>query len=365
MALVLFAAVCAPGQNRANPIERAIALYRAGDTLEACPMFRQLALQKASNPVPHLYLVGCAIRDKNVKAIATARQALAEAAPAPSRIHAVAGDWLAAAVQCRAAEEEYALAPSPETPGAIAFALAQCLQSAGDGEGAIAHYRQAIEASPDKEEYRLSLAYLLIAAGASDEAGKVLLDAAHRFPRSVRVLATMSILHLELGYPDRARIGYEKARTIEPDSPLVWKLLGRIQNAEGAYAEAVKSFEHAAAVEPGDAQTWLYMGLAQLRIEEGSGKALTDFVRALKLDDTLVEARVQAASIYIQDKRYYAKAATELERAVLAAPGLARAHLLLAQAYQRLGQPEKAAVEARRYRELIQPQSPSKSPEEH
>lgn len=323
-------------------------------------MFLQLASQIASNPVPHLYLLGCAIRDKNVRAIATARQALARTAASPSRIHALAGDWLAAALQCRAAEQEYTLAPPPETPGAIAFALANCLQSAGDGEGAIARYRQAIEASPDKEEYRLSLAYLLIAAGASDEAGKVLVDAAHRFPRSVGVLVTMSILHLELGYPDRARIGYEKARMLDPGSPLVWKLLGRIQNAEGAYAEAVKSFERAAAVEPGDAQTWLFMGLAQVRLEDGAGKALTDFVRALKLDDSLVEARVEAASIYIQNKQNYAKAAAELERAVSAAPGLARAHLLLAQTYQRLGQPEKAAAEAREYRELTQSQPPSK-----
>ncbi len=228
----------------------------------------------------------------------------------------------------------------------------------------MAHYRQAIDASPDKEEYRLSLAYLLIAAGASDEAGTVLVEAARRFPRSVRVLVTMSILHIELGYPERARIGYEKARRLEPGSPLVWKLLGRIQTAEGSYAEAVRSFERAAAIEPGDAQTWLFMGLAQLRLEKGADTALTDFNRALGLDGSLVEARIEAASIYLQNRQDYAKAAAQLERAVWAAPGLARAHLLLVQVYQGLGQPEKAAAEARKYRELIQTQPPSQSPAE-
>jgi tetratricopeptide (TPR) repeat protein len=363
--VVLCVALQALAQTPANPLERAIILYRAGDTRQACPMFRQLALRNAADPAPHLYLVGCAIQDHNDNAIAAARRTLARTAPAPSPVHAVAGDWLAAAGECQAAEEEYALAPPPETHGAIAFTLAQCLQSAGDGEGAITRYRQAIEASPDKEEYRLSLAFLLIAAGTNDEAGKVLVDAAKRFPKSVRVLVTMSILHIELGYPERARIGYEKARALAPDAPLVWKLLGRIQNAEGTYAEAVKSFEHAAAVEPGDAQTWLFMGLAQMRLEGGVDKALADFVRALKLDDSLVEARVQAASIYIQNNQDYARAAAELERVVSAAPGLARAHLLLAQTYQHLGQPEKAAVEARKYRELAQPQPHSKSPGEH
>lgn len=354
--VVLCVAVRALGQTPADPLERAIILYRAGDTRQACPMFRQLTTRRQSNPALHLYLVGCAIRDKNDSAIAASRRALARTAPAPSPVHAVAGDWLAAAGQCRAAEEEYVLAPPPGTPGAAAFALAQCLQSAGDGKGAVARYRQAVEESPDKEEYRLSLAFLLIGAGVDDEAGKVLVDAARRFPQSVRVLVTMSILHIELGYPERARIGYEKALALAPDSPLVWKLLGRIQNAEGAYAEAVKSFELAAAAEPGDAQTWLFMGLAQLRLEGGADKALADFVRALELDDGLLEARVQAASIYLQSKQEYAKAAAELERAIAAAPDLVRAHLLLVQAYQRLGQPEKAAAEARKYRELTREQ---------
>jgi tetratricopeptide (TPR) repeat protein len=354
-ALLLWLFARASGQSPADPVERAIGLYRAGDTRRACPMFRQLAARRPSNPALHLYLVGCAIRDKNDNAMAASRRALARTAPAPSPVHAVAGDWLATAGHCRAAEEEYALAPAPGTPGAVAFALAQCLQSTGDGQAAAERYRAAIAASPDKEEYRLSLAFLLIGTGGYDQAGKVLVDAAKRFPQSVRVLVTMSILHIELGYPERARIGYEKARALAPDSPLVWKLLGRIQNAEGAYAEAVTSFERAAAAEPGDAQIWLFMGLSQVRLEGGADKALADFLRALELDGGLLEARVQAAAIYIQSKQEYARAADELERVVAAAPGLARAHLLLVQAYQRLGLPEKAAAEARKYRELTQP----------
>ncbi len=338
-------------QKPGGGLDKAITVYRAGDVQRACSLLRDPAAQDRSNPLFHLYSAGCSIHERDSKGLEDSRDALAKTAPAPAAIHAVLGDWLASAGRCATAEQEYALAPPPGTAGAVAFALAQCLQGAGELAAAADRYRQAVAQNPAREEYRLSLAFLLIGAGASEDAGRVLVEAARRFPSSVRILVTMSLLHLELGYADRARIGYEKAHALEPDSPLVWKLLGRIQAAEGTHAEAVASFERAAAVDPKDAQTWLWMGLSQVRVENGADKALADFQRALQLDSGLIEARLQSASIYLQ-KQQYAKAAAELQRTLASAPDSARAHLLLVQAYQRLREPEKAAAEARKYREL-------------
>lgn len=315
-------------------------------------MFAELASREPRNALVQLYLIGCAIRRRDAKAIAAARESLRRLAPAPEPAHAVAGDWLASAGYCAEAEEEYGRAPTAGVPGTAEFALAQCDQNTGNLDAALKLYRKAIELNPAREEQYLSLAFLLIGTGGSDEAGKVLVEAARRFPTSVRVYVAMSILHLELGYTDRARIGYEKARAMAPDAPMVWKLLGRIQTAEGAGEEAVKSFERAAALDPKDAQTYLFMGLAQAKVADGFEKALADFLHALELEPGLTEARFQAASIYFQTKEDYARAAAELEKVVAAAPGFARAHQLLVQAYQRLGQPEKAAAAAKRYREL-------------
>jgi Tfp pilus assembly protein PilF len=354
--LCLFARL-AFAQKPGSELDRAIALYQAGDIRGACSTLRQPAAHDSSDARVYLYSAGCALHEHDDKVLEDSRRALAKIAPASSPVHAVLGDWLAGAGRCGAAEQEYALAPPPGTAGAVAFALAQCLQTTGEPAAAVNRYKQAIGENPDREEYRLSLAFLLIGVGASEDAGRVLVDAAKRFPSSVRILVTMSLLHLELGYPDRARIGYEKARALEPDSPLVWKLLGRIQAAEGAHADAVASFEQAAAKDARDAQTWLWMGLSQVRLEHGAETALSDFQRALELDADLVEARLQSASIYLQNKLDYAKAAAELQRVLASNPDLARAHLLLVQAYQRLGQPEKAAVEARKYRELTQSRS--------
>jgi cytochrome c-type biogenesis protein CcmH/NrfG len=133
---------------------------------------------------------------------------------------------------------------------------------------------------------------------------------------------------------------------------MVWKLLGRIQNAEGHYEEAVKSFEHAATLDPKDAQIPLFMGMALARVEGRADLALAAFLRALELDPALTEARFQAATIYFQGKEDYAQAAAQLERVIAATPGNVRARQLLAQAYYRLGWKEKAAAEELKVKEL-------------
>ncbi len=351
---VLFCLVCTvnAAQPDGNAQSRATALYRKGDLHRACPMFADLASREPRSGLARLYLVGCAIQRRDRRAIAAARESLRRLSPGPAVAHAMAGDWLASAGYCVEAGEEYSRAAAPGIPGTVEFALAQCEQNTGNVDVALKLYRTAIDLNPDREEQHLSMAFLLIGMGQSDEAGKVLVEAAHRFPNSVRVLVTMSILHLELGYTDRARMGYEKARALAPDAPIVWKLLGRIQMAEGAAEEATNSLERAVAQDPKDAQAYLFMGTAQAKLDGGSEKALTSFLRALELDPALTEARFQAASVYFQTKGDYVKAAAELEKVVAAAPGFTRAYQLLAQAYQRLGQPEKAAAAAKRLRAL-------------
>lgn len=353
------------GKGPSGSLARAVALFDKKDYRQACRLFEAYAAHNPSSVPLQLHLLGCAIRQQDAHVIARERASLDRVAPAGAPVHAVAGDWLAAAGRCHQAEEEYALAPKAPEEGSVGFALAQCFQAAGDPEAALHKYSSAIELSPNKEEYRLSLAILLMTSGDYEQAGKVLVDAANRFPKSVRVLVTMSLLHLSLGYPDRARIGYEKARELAPDSPMVWKLLGQLQYAEGAYAEAVQSYQHAASAEPKDPQTYLFMGLAQMKLEDGADLALASFHSALELDPGLIEARVQAASIYLEHKADYRQAVAQLEKVTSAAPDFARAHFLLIQAYRRLGLAEKAAAEAATYRRLTEAPSAPPPPKSH
>jgi tetratricopeptide (TPR) repeat protein len=331
---------------------KAIALYQRSDLIHACPLFQQLAVRQPKDPEIHLYLLGCAIRHRNTQAVDQQILTLNRLASAPSKITTFAADWLVAGGFCQTAEKEYSLAPSEKEAGAVEYALGQCYQATGNHASAIEQYRRALELDPTKEEHYLSPASLLIADNQFEETGKILTDGLQRFPNSLRLRVAMGLLRLDVGYPDEARVEYEEARALSPESPIVWKLLGLIQRSEGDFPSAVKSFERAAAIDGTDAQTYLLMGLAQERIEDGGDAALADFLHALQIAPGLVEARYEAASIYLQSTEDPKRAVEALRKVITDAPNYARAYRLLAQAYQRLGQTEKADAAASRYHQL-------------
>jgi Tfp pilus assembly protein PilF len=162
----------------------------------------------------------------------------------------------------------------------------------------------------------------------------------------------MSLLHLDLGYPDRARMGYERARPVAPESAIVWKLLGCMQAWKGHCGDAVASFEQASAAAPRDAEAYLDKGIALARMYAKPDEALAELSRALELDPSLPDARLEAANIYFQAKQDYRRAAAELEQVIAGMPGQARARQLLTQAYSRAGERVKAAAQAAELKRL-------------
>jgi len=345
-------------------LERSLGLYRSGDLRRACPAIANAAQDSPKNPVPRLYLLGCAIHSRSTTLVRTRQEAFDNVTHLGAPAHQTAGEWLALGGYCPEGEREFSMGPLGDI-AAVRFALGQCYQAAGNATEAEADYEKALQLDPDKEDYYLSLAILLMAGGKPEEAGKVLLQSAARFPDSVRTLIAMSLLHLELGYPDRARLGYEKAKVLAPDSPAVWKLLGRIQMAEGTYEDAAASFQHSASIDKTDAQTYLLLGMAEMKIERGSDKALAAFKRAITIDSQLNEARILAASVCLQDKRDLEKAKIELLAVLSTEPTSIRAHRLLMQVYQLQGMSQRAAAEAAEVHRLSKTEPAHESQEPH
>ena len=352
--IILSCAQMIPAQDLSSSnarLERSLSLYRSGDLDRACREIASEAQESSTNPVPRLYLLGCAIHSRSTSQIRARQDALDKVVHLGAPTHQTAGEWLASGGYCAESEREFSMGPPGDT-AAVRFVLGQCYQAVGDATEAAADYQKALQLDPDKEDYYLSLAILLMAGGKPEEAGNVLLQSVAHFPNSVRTLIAMSLLHLELGYPDRARLGYEKARALAPDSPAVWMLLGRIQMAEGTYEEAAASFEHSASFDSTDAETYLLLGMAEMKIEGGSDRALAAFKRAVTIDSQLNEARILAASVYLQDKRDFEKAKIELLAVVSSEPNSIRAHRLLMQVYQMQGMTQKANAEASEVRRL-------------
>ena len=356
-----------PAQDSSNlnaRLERSLSLYRSGDLSRACPEIANEAQESPTNPVPRLYLLGCAIRSRSTALIRARQEALDKAAHLGAPTHQTAGEWLASGGFCAESEHEFSLGPSGDT-AAVQFALGRCYQAVGNATEAAADYEKALQLDPNKEDYYLSLAILLMAGGKPEEAGNVLLQSAAHFPDSVRTVIAMSLLHLELGYPDRARLGYEKAKVLAPESPAVWKLLGRIQMAEGTYEEAAASFEHSASIDNTDAETYLMLGMAEMKIDGGSDKALAAFKRAIAIDSKLNEARILAASTYLRDKRDLANAKNELLTLLSSEPNSIRAHRLLMQVYQMQGMTQRANAEASEVRRLSEMERAHEPQEPH
>lgn len=338
--------------SREEVFSRAVDLYQMNERQKACSLFEQLKTDPPSSPLLQLYLLGCAIWRPNGLSVELGQRQFDRLDSPASGRNEIAGDWLAAGGHCLEAEQEYARAPTGKAVGANEYGLGQCYQKKGDRPSAIAEYRKALELDPAREEHYLSLASLLIINGDFEEAGKILTEGEDRFPKSVRLVIAMSLLRLDLGYPDEALIEYERAKSLAPDTPAVWKLLGMIQRTQGDFPNAVKSFEHAAVADKKDAQTYLFMGLAQERIKGGTDAALIDFERAAEIAPGLMDARFAAASIYLLSKGDSARAISLLMEITAAAPNYAPAYRLLAQAYQRLGAFEKADAASRKYRQL-------------
>lgn len=338
--------------SREEVFSRAVDLYQMNERQKACSLFEQLKTDPPSNPLLQLYLLGCAIQWPNGHSIEVRQREFDHSDQPPSGRSEIAGDWLAASGHCLKAEKEYARTPTGKAVGATEYGLGRCYQEKGDRAGAVREYRKALELDPTKEEHYLSLASLLIINGQFEEAGKVLTNGIDRFPKSSRLVIALSLLRLDLGYSDEALIEYERARSLYPDSPAVWKLLGMIQRTQGDFSNAVKSFQRAAELDKKDAQTFLFMGLAQERIEGGTSAALADFESAIEIAPTLVEARFEAASIYLLIKGDSVRAISLLTEITSVDPTYAPAYRLLAQAYQRTGAFEKADAAKRKYRQL-------------
>jgi Tfp pilus assembly protein PilF len=105
--------------------------------------------------------------------------------------------------------------------------------------------------------------------------------------------------------------------------------------------------------------------MAEMKIEGGSDRALAAFKRANTIDSKLNEARILAASVYLQNKRDLANAKNELLTVLSSEPDSIQAHRLLMQVYQLQGMIQKAAAEAAEVRRLSERESAHEPQEPH
>jgi tetratricopeptide (TPR) repeat protein len=333
------------------------------------------------------YLLRCAIVNNDGTQVAEIHEKLLRLLPREVQAHLEVGLWLAEGKFYDDAEEEFetALILSPDSPAVrynyaalclirglpqkaldllsplsssedkdarYHYLLGQCYERSQDAQKALLEYKRAMEIDPDQEVYYISLAALLASRKASDAAESILITAARRFPKSVRVRVGMGLVQLETGNVENAKAAYQEALELAPHSPLCLNLLGRIQMAQGHYDEAIKTFEEAVRLAPSDAQAYFFMGLGYTKLPDKSEEALRAFLHALSLNPDLADSYYWVGSVYFYRKQQYVEAARYLEETLRRAPQWGAAYQLLIQSYRRMGDDAKAADAAQRFRKV-------------
>ncbi len=276
-----------------------------GDFASAKSLFARYSVILPTEPSAWAYLMRCAVGEDDPKSASDAQRQIENLAPANLALHVQAACWLAGSAFRELTDKEFelvmSLAPSQASGGSLWFS-------------------------------RL---------GQWVEAGNIELEAAN---------------------PERALEIQRQAATLDPQSPAVLSLLGRIQLAQRRYSEAIATLEQAAKLAPADAGIHFYAGRAWMKTEQGTEHALEHFKRSLELDANRASTYYWLGSLYFYRKNDYRVATQYAEQAVARSPDMEAAHQMLIQSYKRLGEGEKAAGQLRRYQEIVQQRAKAEAP---
>jgi tetratricopeptide (TPR) repeat protein len=149
---------------------------------------------------------------------------------------------------------------------------AMAARNQGDLAGAVEAFERVLALDPglrsiplDRRLFWSQFGEDLLAVGRPDEVARLL--SAEDSGRSDPVLLTLvASAHARLGSPDEAESCWRRVLELDPDQPLAWLNLGRIEAGRGNSAEAIRLLARAAALEPNSVDAAYNLGLAYRRL---------------------------------------------------------------------------------------------------
>ena len=118
---------------------------------------------------------------------------------------------------------------------------------------------------------------------------------------NVSTLANLAAIELDLGHFEAAETNLTQAITLAPDDPYPLFVLGRLKFGQKKYDEAIDAFNHAAKLDPQDAQIENFLGLA-LSEKGMRGPAEAALRRAIQIDPGCADAHNNLAVAYISQQ---------------------------------------------------------------
>jgi len=227
----------------------------------------------------------------------------------------------------------------------------------GESLEAVHHYQRAAELDPS-EPHLFDWGAELLLHHAPQPAGEVFAKGTHLFPLSARMLLGLGAAYFAHGAYDDAILRISQASDLNPNAPLPYKFLGKIEQTQPTPSpELVEKLHRFVTLQPQnpDANYYYALGLWKLRnvAHEATSAAQVESLleTAIRIDPKHAPAIVQLGIVH-SDQGSYRKAISDYQKALQADPQLEEAHYRLAQAYRQIGESDKAKEELHLYGRL-------------
>jgi len=224
----------------------------------------------------------------------------------------------------------------------------------GNSLEAVREYQRAADMEPS-ESYLFDWGSELLLHHAPEPALEVFTRGTHLFPRSVRMLVGLGASWFARGSYEQAVQRLCEASDLNPNDPVPYLFLGKMQGTETSPAEQViEKLHRFVAQQPENAEANYYYAMSLWKLGDGQqdiarAAQVEGLLRkAVRLDPKYAAAYLQLGVIHSEQKNY-PQAISDYQQAIQADPEMEEAHYRLAQAYRRIGDAAKAETELQIY----------------
>lgn len=230
--------------------------------------------------------------------------------------------------------------------------LASALEGSGMFMDAAEEYRAAASIAPDEGNF-FGAGYELILAGSPADALKAFQDGIQDFPRSISLRIGAGTAQFLLGHTADSLHSFLSAADMDPSDPRTYPFLAAASGVSGDETDRVQAaFQRFLDLESGNASANYYVALMLSRTHATAASSREEALlrHAITFNPGLAEAHLLLADIY-GERKDYEDAIQEYEAAIRLKPELANAHYRLALAYKRDGRTDDSQREMQIFRQ--------------
>jgi tetratricopeptide (TPR) repeat protein len=235
--------------------------------------------------------------------------------------------------------------------------LADVEEKMGEPLGAVRAYQRAAELNPSEANLFAWGAELLLHA-AAEPAAEVFGRGHQSYPGSARMLIGLGVAFYSRGFFKEANERLSEASDLNPQDPVPYLFLGKIQAVEVAPSPLVgEKLARFVRLQPDNALANYYYAVS-LRRQRSGPEDMKNSVqielllkKAVELDPRLGPAYVELGILY-EERKEVSRATSAYQKAIAVSPRLEEAHYRLAQLYRLTGEDEKAREELAAFEQI-------------